>query len=343
MSQQSRRFDACIFDLDGTLANTLTSIAHFGNTTLEEFGLPPIPVERYKQLVGNGADLLMRRMLKTVGAEFSPERLRQFRAFYDRCYEEDPMALVEPYPGMVELLRRLKQAGFQVGVLSNKPDNVAGEIVRAMFGELVDQAHGQRPEYPTKPDPAAVLRMAADFGVEPGRVLYCGDSGVDMQTGTNAGMHPCGVLWGFRGEEELRENGAEFLVRTAEELWETASAPNPLPRVLKPAPAFSYVFLTNPAQSLFWVEQTGLLAYNTLCTVTRAASRLFQRVWPPLSQPKRWFLHERKEYGGPAAGAADAARNAHRRGRCAAGNFRRSAVRGVWHLQAGDGTALQPD
>ena len=92
-----------------------------------------------------------------------------------------------------------------------------------MFGELVDQAHGQRPEYPTKPDPAAVLRMAADFGVEPGRVLYCGDSGVDMQTGTNAGMHPCGVLWGFRDEEELRENGAEFLVRTAEELWETAS------------------------------------------------------------------------------------------------------------------------
>ena len=107
MSQQSRRFDACIFDLDGTLANTLTSIAHFGNTTLEEFGLPPIPVEHYKQLVGNGADLLMRRMLKTVGAEFSPEQLRQFRAFYDRCYEEDPMALVEPYPGMVELLRRL--------------------------------------------------------------------------------------------------------------------------------------------------------------------------------------------------------------------------------------------
>ena len=116
-----------------------------------------------------------------------------------------------------------------MGVLSNKPDNVAGEIVRAMFGELVDQAHGQRPEYPTKPDPAAVLRMAADFGVEPGRVLYCGDSGVDMQTGTNAGMHPCGVLWGFRDEEELRENGAEFLVRTAEELWETASGQIPFP------------------------------------------------------------------------------------------------------------------
>lgn len=90
MSQQPRRFDACIFDLDGTLANTLTSIAHFGNTTLEEFGLPPIPVEHYKQLVGNGADLLMRRMLKTVGAEFSPERLRQFRAFTTAVTKRTP-------------------------------------------------------------------------------------------------------------------------------------------------------------------------------------------------------------------------------------------------------------
>ena len=128
------------------------------------------------------------------------------------------MALVEPYPGIVELLGKLKEQGFQVGVLSNKPDNVARDIVRTMFGPLVDQAHGQRAEYPTKPDPAAVLQMAADFGVEPGRVLYCGDSGVDMETGRNAGMHPCGVLWGFRTEEELRAEGASYLVHTPQQL-----------------------------------------------------------------------------------------------------------------------------
>ena len=211
MEQNTRRFDACIFDLDGTLANTLTSIAHFGNATLGEFGLPKIPVEQYKQLVGNGADLLMRRMLKTVGARFSEEEIQSFRAAYDRRYESDPMALVEPYPGIVELLGKLKEQGFQVGVLSNKPDNVARDIVRTMFGPLVDQAHGQRAEYPTKP--------------EPGRVLYCGDSGVDMETGRNAGMAPCGVLWGFRERQELEEHGAQYLAATAQQLWEIASQP----------------------------------------------------------------------------------------------------------------------
>ena len=110
-----------------------------------------------------------------------------------------------------------------MGVPSNKPDNVARDIVRTMFGPLVDQAHGQRAEYPTKPDPAAVLQMAADFGVEPGRGLYCGDSGVDMETGRNAGMAPCGVLWGFRERQELEEHGAQYLAATAQQLWEIAS------------------------------------------------------------------------------------------------------------------------
>lgn len=222
MNQHNRRFDACIFDLDGTLANTLTSIAHFGNATLEHFHLPTIPTEQYKTLVGNGADKLMRRMLRTVGAQFSEERIQQFRAYYDSLYESDPMALVEPYPGIVDLLHQLKKEGFQLGVLSNKPDNVARDIVAEMFGDLFSQAHGQREGIPVKPDPTAVLEIASALGTTPDRVLYCGDSGVDMQTGKNAGMHPCGVLWGFREEDELRENGAEFLAATAQELYTIA-------------------------------------------------------------------------------------------------------------------------
>lgn len=223
MNSQAGRFRACIFDLDGTLANTLTSIAHFGNATLEEYGLPTIPVETYKTLVGNGADVLMRRMLKTVGAEFPEEKIKEFRASYDRRYESEPMALVEPYPGIPQLLERLKALGLKVGVLSNKPDNMAEYIVRALFGDLPDQVHGQRAGIPTKPDPTAVLKMAEDFHVSPEQVLYIGDSGVDMQTGRNAGMVPCGVLWGFRGKDELLENGAQYLVSTAEELYQTAT------------------------------------------------------------------------------------------------------------------------
>lgn len=223
MNETSRRFDACIFDLDGTLANTLHSIAHFGNAALKEYGLPTIPDEQYKTLVGNGADVLMHRMLNTVGAQFPEEKIQQFRAFYDKCYESDPMALVKPYPGIPEILQKLRALGMKIGVLSNKPDNMAQYIVKDLFGDLVDQVHGQRTGIPTKPDPTAVLRMAQDFAVDPARILYCGDSGVDMQTGCNAGMHPCGVLWGFRGEQELRENGAEFLAYTAEELFAIAT------------------------------------------------------------------------------------------------------------------------
>ena len=114
---------------------------------------------------------------------------------------------------------------MQLGVLSNKPDTMAQYIVGDLFGGLIHQAHGQRAEFPTKPDPAAVLQMAADFGVEPGRVLYCGDSGVDMETGRNAGMAPCGVLWGFRERQELEEHGAQYLAATAQQLWEIASQP----------------------------------------------------------------------------------------------------------------------
>lgn len=223
MNTQARPFDACIFDLDGTLANTLASIAHFGNATLEEYGFPAIPVETYKTLVGNGADVLMRRMLKTVGAQLPEDKLRQFRAAYDRRYESDPMALVAPYPGIPQTLEKLKALGLKLGVLSNKPDNMAQYIVNALFGKLPDQVHGQRASYPTKPDPKAVLEMAADFQVSPQRVLYVGDSGVDMQTGRNGGMVPCGVLWGFRGREELMENGARYLAKTADELYQIAT------------------------------------------------------------------------------------------------------------------------
>ena len=119
------------------------------------------------------------------------------------------MRFVVPYPGLPELLGELKSRGLKLGVLSNKPDNMAQYITGALFGELVDQCHGQRNGIPKKPDPTAVLQMASDLGVEPGRVLYVGDSGVDMQTAKNGGLFAVGALWGFRSEEELRENGAD--------------------------------------------------------------------------------------------------------------------------------------
>lgn len=212
---EEKQYQACIFDLDGTLANTLDSIARFGNGTLEAFGLPAIPKEEYKKLVGNGAEKLMERMLKRANASLSEEQRKAFRAEYDRRYESEPMKLVTAYPGLPALLEELKARGIRLGVVSNKPDNMTEFIVRALYGELLDAVHGQRPGVPVKPDPTAVLETARELGVSPARTLYVGDSGVDMETGKNAGMDPCGVLWGFRGREELLSHGALFLAEDA--------------------------------------------------------------------------------------------------------------------------------
>ena len=208
-------YKACIFDLDGTLADTLQSIACFGNGTLNAFGYPSIDPEEYKLLVGNGADMLIRRMLARVGAGLREAEIKNFRAEYDRRYESRPMHLVPAYPGLQGLLSKLKSNGVKLGVLSNKPDNMTRAIVSKLYGDTPGAVHGQLPGVPAKPDPTAALAMARELGVSPGDVLYIGDSGVDMDTAKNAGMDSCGVLWGFRTEGELLEHGAKYLAGDA--------------------------------------------------------------------------------------------------------------------------------
>ncbi|RKJ39971.1 HAD family hydrolase [Acutalibacter sp. 1XD8-33] len=208
---EHKSYRACIFDLDGTLADTLHSIAHFGNRTLEAFGLPSIDIMEYRLLVGNGADLLMRRMLKRVGADLPEEEIRRFRAEYDRRYAADPLDLVGAYPGVPEGLVRQHDRGVRMAVLSNKPDDMTRAIVAGLYPGIFDAVHGQRKGIPTKPDPTALLALAAELGVPPRETLYVGDSGVDMDAGRNAGMDTCGVLWGFRTQEELIAHGAKYL------------------------------------------------------------------------------------------------------------------------------------
>lgn len=212
-------YKGVIFDLDGTLANTLESIAYFGNAALAAFGIPPIETEAYKMMVGNGADKLIERMVKKSGIESrTAVDLRALRKQYDLLYESEPMKLVTPYPGLPELLQTLRANGVRVGVVSNKPDNMTKFIVRELYGGLVEAAHGQRAGVPKKPDPTAVLETAAELGLTPQEILYVGDSGVDMETGSNAGMDTCGVLWGFRERDELLAHGAKLLAENAAEL-----------------------------------------------------------------------------------------------------------------------------
>lgn len=211
-------YRACIFDMDGTLADTLQSIAAFGNAALEAHGLSPIPPEHYRTLVGNGADVLIRRMLTASGAGDDPGLAQRVRKHYDTLYAQAPLHLVTPYPGIPETLDTLHAAGIPMGILSNKPDDMTRAMAAGLFPGRFCIVRGQQTGFPGKPSPAALYELLQALSLSPQEVLYCGDSDVDMQLGTNAGCDTCGVLWGFRSREELVQNGARFLISHPREL-----------------------------------------------------------------------------------------------------------------------------
>lgn len=214
-------YKACIFDLDGTLANTLNSIAFFANSALEKCGYKTIPILEYRYLVGNGADLLMRRMLNTVCGEgnYTEDDVQKLRKTYDALYESNPTYIVTNYDGMQELIRELRQAGIKLAVLSNKPHNCTTAIVETLFAPgTFDACYGQRPEVARKPSPQGALLIADELGVKPQECLYIGDTNTDMNTGAAAGMDTVGVLWGFRQRKELEENHAKYIIETPKEI-----------------------------------------------------------------------------------------------------------------------------
>ena len=209
---------AVIFDLDGTLADTIASITYCGNLALSRFGLPSFGEEDYKRFVGDGAAMLVRRALLAAG----DERLEHFDEVYEAYLEifaKDCMYQVKPYEGICALLEELKRLSVRIAVLSNKPDADSIRVVEALFGRgLFDFVQGQREDIPRKPDPAGVYRIMEAFGLPAGDFLYVGDSGVDMKTGRAAGIFTVGVLWGFRDREELVENGADAVISKPLEL-----------------------------------------------------------------------------------------------------------------------------
>ncbi|MGX8711919.1 MAG: HAD family hydrolase [bacterium] len=216
-------YKACIFDLDGTLANTLASIANFANTAMERCGYRPIEVEKYKYLVGNGTDRLMHAMLDTApGAQgYTEDDVCTMRQIYDELYENDPTCLVTNYSGVQDTLKKLKAKGIRMAVLSNKPHNCTTAIIDALFPQgTFDLCYGQRPEVARKPSPEGALLIADGLAVSPEDILYIGDTNTDMKTGAAAGMDTAGVLWGFRSEKELRENNANYIVERPEQIYE---------------------------------------------------------------------------------------------------------------------------
>ncbi len=197
------KIKACIFDLDGTISNTINSIAYFANNALAKYNLPPVETEKYKYFVGDGADTLVHRMMAEVGEE-REEIFEKVLEYYNTTYDNDFMYLTHVYDGIPETIAALKNKGIKIAVLSNKPHPTTVKVINELFGEgYFDICYGNRPGIPKKPDPSPLLDIIESFGFEKDECLYIGDTSTDMKTGKGAGLFTIGVLWGFRDETDL--------------------------------------------------------------------------------------------------------------------------------------------
>lgn len=207
----------CIFDMDGTTVNTINSIAHFANNALNKYGLNSIDTEKYKIIVGNGAKVLIERAIELTGG--TKEQFEKVLVEYNTTYDNDFMYLTEAYEGIIDMLTALKEMGVESIILSNKPHSTALKVSDALFGEdLIKRCFGGRDGVPLKPDPQAVYEILELEGVKKEECVYIGDTSTDMKTGKSAGLFTVGVLWGFRGREELETSGADVIISNPAEL-----------------------------------------------------------------------------------------------------------------------------
>ena len=209
---------ACIFDLDGTLTNTLESMTYSVNLTLEEMGLSKITKDQCRLFVGNGARVLIEKSLKAAG-DTDASRIEEGMEIYGRIFDENCTYHVTPYEGIPEMLKALKDKGIHLAVLSNKPDRQTVKVVKAIFGEeLFDYAQGQKEGIRRKPEPDGVWYLMEQMHVSKEECLYIGDSEVDAATGRNAGLKTIGVLWGFRDRKTLETAEVDDLIDRPDEL-----------------------------------------------------------------------------------------------------------------------------
>ena len=206
-----------IFDLDGTLLNTIADLAHSTNYALERLGYPTHPVEKYKYMVGNGINKLFERALpEGEKSEANVLRVRNEFIPYYNIHNADYTA---PYPGIAELLESLQEMGIQTAVASNKYQAATQKLVPHYFPKIRFTAiFGQRDGVNVKPDPTIVYDILKEARATKEDALYVGDSGVDMNTACNAGVTACGVTWGFRPRNELETFHPAYIVDTAEEI-----------------------------------------------------------------------------------------------------------------------------
>lgn len=206
-----------IFDLDGTLVNTIADLGQSTNYALHKLGYPTYAIEDYKMKVGNGINKLFERALPE--GEKTQENVLRVRSEFIPYYNEHNTDLSRPYQGMPELLELLQSRGIKTAVSSNKYQQATSKIISHFFPNIHWTAvYGQRDGIPIKPDPTIVYQILEVSGIDKAEALYVGDSCVDMQTGRNAAIETCGVTWGFRPRTELEQYNPQHIADTVEEL-----------------------------------------------------------------------------------------------------------------------------
>lgn len=212
-----KRFDGVIFDLDGTLIDSLEDIANAANETLRQLGKPICTLDSFKKHVGDGVSVLFQRALPETLND--PDLLAQCMATYQGYYDVGWDRATKPYPGITAVLDEVLRSGMRLAVLSNKPDHFTKRCVERFFpGVAFDHVVGHSQRFPRKPDPTSAKWIASELSQDSSRIAYVGDTNTDMKTAKSASLYAIGVAWGFRDVEEIRQAGAEVICYTAEDL-----------------------------------------------------------------------------------------------------------------------------
>lgn len=209
-----------IFDVDGTLLNTVPTIAFHVNRALKECGYRTLEVQDYNHILGYGARYLIDHALQlSSGEKKSAEEVKRVMDIYNGYYISDPLYLTKPYDGIVDVIKELKDRGVKIACFSNKTHSILLEVIGQMFGEgEFDEVLGQVDGVKEKPDPTGMYNIMDKLGLDKSEVIFVGDTEVDIKTGTNAGTFTLAVTWGFRDREEIEGLGEDAIIDDAREI-----------------------------------------------------------------------------------------------------------------------------
>ena len=208
-----------IFDIDGTLLNTVDTISYFINETLKKFDLSPCPKDKVEAFVGNGPAVLVYLVLDYVGGPKDEKFRKDFLNSYNKTYDDNPAHLTKAYDGVKEALDQLKKTGKPLVCFSNKPDETSRKVIPAVFGQgYFDYILGFRGDYARKPSPEGIMILKEKFNVDFSDIIYFGDSEVDMKCGKNAGIFTVGVSWGFRDRAVLEKEKPDLIIDDPSEM-----------------------------------------------------------------------------------------------------------------------------